>query len=108
MVVHLDDPAGELQRNQAQAANQLLVGVFDQKGLFQRAALMSRHPARWTYALVVPFDTPLNLSITSRFFKLADSDGKEVGASAPSLQFKISANGQQPPFTFRIVGVSKQ
>src|SRR5206468_7275957 len=62
MLIQLDDANTHLQAHPAEATSQLLVGIFDGNGLFHRAALIGRGASRWSYAVVVPLETPLTLS----------------------------------------------
>ena len=54
------------------------------------------------YEVVVPFDTPLNLSVQSNFYRLADQTGAAVnpskGAQAP---VQIPTGTAPPPVVYR-------
>jgi hypothetical protein len=84
----------------------LLVGAFDPHGIFYPASVVNRDIRGLNLELVVPFDTPLALSVASKAAKLADSNGIALPAGASQTAFQCaSADSTARSFLFTVTGI---
>ena len=86
-------------------AKPLLIGVRGGNGMFRPLTLRSKRGETQEFSLLVPRDTALELSVSSRDVTLADDKGAALDASkGAKTGVKISGARTQRRFTFRVTG----
>jgi hypothetical protein len=104
--VSITDPSKHLAAHEGKTAGaHLLVGVFTADGVFHAAPKVTGGAAARVYSLVVPADTPLELSVYSKFFQLSDEKGTAVASAGGTVPFQAPARGQLRPFQFTVTGI---
>ncbi len=59
------------------------------------------------YKLMVPFNTPHNIVISTRYFKVNDATGAAIGAASPPIAVTIPPDTPTSVINLRIVGGGK-
>jgi hypothetical protein len=83
LTVRIQDP-GQLLSEKTKNGNDpdLVLGVFDQHGLFYPAHQADKDAAGTDYQLTIPLSTLVTFSIASQSLKLADSNGVQLPNSS--------------------------
>jgi hypothetical protein len=109
LYVKLQDDKGVLAANEGRGKKNgahVLVGVWT-GGLFHPMRLRSKGAGAWSHDLVVPFNTPLTLTITSAAFALADANGNSVNAATgASLPIQAAVGSTPAPIVFHVTGLN--
>ncbi len=99
--ISIDDPGQLVLQSEGRIAGALLlIGVRTPTGTFRPAVLTSRGLTGRTLKVVIPFDKPVNLTVGSSFFRLADSTGTPF--SGPGRTIPLSVPAGQTPATVRL------
>jgi hypothetical protein len=109
LYVKLLDDKGALGANEGRGKTpgaHVLIGVWS-GGTFHPMRLRSKGAGTWSHDLVVPFNTPLMLTITSTAFALADANGNSVNAATgASLPIQVAAESTLAPIVFHVTGLN--
>ena len=100
--VHLDDPSGLLAANAGKAGTGLIIGVNGPHGFVPLPIISSTGTSR-DYKILVPFDTALNVMVSTQYFKLADAQGFALSGAAP-IGVSIPTGKQASVVSLRITG----
>jgi hypothetical protein len=80
--IRIDDPGQWLSQNEGKTPGaHLLVGLVGDNAVFQSASVASQDAAGRNYQVLIPFDTPLKLVVSSFFFRLSDAAGVPLNSS---------------------------
>ena len=104
--VQLNDPAQVTARAAGESAPpQVLVGVFDLKGIFHPARESKQAGATTSYVISIPVDLPVKLTVYSPKVKLQTAQQAPVAAQGWSQTIVIPSNQpQSKTFTFNTTG----
>ena len=106
--VQINDPGGYLQANEGKTPGaHLLVGVWTANGLFYPAAMATRGSSGREYRLVVPYSTPLKLSVYSKVFRISDEKKIPVADFGAGTPFQATTGVSLKTIVFNIDGVSQ-
>ena len=107
--VKLIDDKGALAANQGHGKTpgaHVLIGVWTGT-LFHPMRLRDKKGGAWSHDIVVPFDMPLNLTVTSTAFALTDAKGNNLNpATGASVPIQIAAGTVPDPIVFHITGLN--
>ncbi|GEM_PF-1913335 len=106
--VRILDDGGELASGEVKKqGSHVLLGVWTAGGLFQPMGLKNKAAKNRDYELLIPYDTTLQLSITSRTFKLADEKGVAVDAKkGVNVPLQIASGSAAKTITYRVTGLN--
>ncbi len=92
----------------------LTLGVWGPRGFYHPARLAGSPPAlaavpggaaQYSYRVVIPVDTTLNVHISSRDLQLGDANGAALPANASQQAFQHATGDSNPKsFTFSVLG----
>jgi Carboxypeptidase regulatory-like domain len=101
------DDSGDLAKNEGKTVGAtILIGVWSKDGLFQSGRLKGKDSAAYYYELIVPYDTSLQFSLKSNFYKLSDSSGAEVDQTkGAQVAIQIPSGTNIPPVVYHVTGV---
>jgi hypothetical protein len=103
--IRVDDAQGLLAAHEGKTAGaHLLIGVNG--GYHSETAVIdSTDSAGRNVSILVPFDTPLSVSVQSRFFKLQDATGNAINKGAA---FPVTAASAAPTanLNIKVVGTN--
>jgi len=107
--VNLIDDNGLLQSNAVTAKTpgaNILIGVRTGTGAFYPVRLRSKQAGGvWNHEIVVPFDTLLNLEVSSSKFTLSDDKGNALNALAGvKVPVTVAAATSLSPIVFHVTG----
>jgi hypothetical protein len=74
--------------------SRFFAGVYTPSSLYYPAAETSRSAGGRRYSVLVPYDTPVRLGVSSNYFTLADAWGKPL-AGAPGAVLRIAKGAAQ-------------
>jgi hypothetical protein len=104
--VRFIDAAGVIAADKGGA--KLLVGVWRDNGLFVSIPLKTTDSKGRTHALYVPTDKPLQLSVTSTSYLLADDSGNQAdGKKGLTKQLEVTPGDSPITVTYRATGINK-
>jgi len=106
LTVRLTDAQGLLAQEAAKRSGKaVMVEVADANGLPHLMPVRQQDPTAREHVIVVPRDTPLNISLHNQGFQIADDKGNAV-ASAGAHAFTAKIAGERTPrvFTFVVTG----
>jgi hypothetical protein len=109
LYVNLQDVAGVLAvyGNGQKPGAHVLVGVWSASGLFHPFRLRSKNSGMWSLDLVVPFATPLNITVSSADFALTDNQGKKVNANTGAgVSIQVESGTNPAPIIFNVTGLN--
>ena len=106
LTVRLDDARGVLaQEERKRGGARLLVGISTRYGMFRPMA-SRRLPTGRIHEVLVPRDTPLEVSLHGRGFALADEKGAAVDVRrGHQVSLKLEGDRSRKQLVFRINGV---
>jgi len=107
LTVRLTDAKGLLaQETSKRSGNAVLVRVTDANGMPHPMNLRQQNATAREHVMLVPRDTPVNISLYNQGFQLADDKGNAVaGAGAHIFTVKIAGERNPRNFTFVVTGV---
>lgn len=111
MTIRVNDPGRHLELNEGVTRGaHLLLGFQRADQSFSQAYRSSTDSAGRTYCLLIPFGTPISLTVGSGFFQLADSSNKALptfGTSIPVLipTDVVSGPSNRPNVTLNVTGI---
>lgn len=86
-------------------AKPLLIGIRGGNGMFTPLAAQPRRGNLYEYRILVPRDTPLELSVYSREVALADGGGAALDVKkGVRIPVNVSGSRTQRRFTFKVTG----
>ena len=101
--VHLDDPAGLLAANAHKPEAGLIIGLAGPHGFVPLPAIGSTVTSR-DYKMLVPFNTTLNLIVSTRYFRLTDAKGVAISVGATPISVNIPTGAQGTVINLHVVG----
>ena len=82
----------------------LLLGVASDSMFFHTAGIIAQDGNGRNYQLLIPFDRAVNVSLTSTFFQVLDSNGILLPKSS-AIPILVRSGQQPPTVFFRIAGM---
>jgi len=102
--VRVDDAGQHLARHEGKTAGaHLLLGVGADNFVFRPASLASQDSGGRDYRVLVPFDAPVKLVVSSSFFQLRDAVGLPLARTGSTVIPVTVPPGQNPGFIRLIV-----
>jgi hypothetical protein len=104
--IRLVDAAQSLAQNEGKTPGaHLLLGVSSDAFAFHTAPVISRDAAGRNHQIVIHYDRAVKLVVTSPFFRVTDSGGRELPRSGSAMIPITVPTGQQPaPVTLTVAG----
>jgi hypothetical protein len=94
--VRVDDPGQWLSENERESAGaHLLLGVSNDRFVFHPAMISSQDSGGRSYGILIPFDAPAKLLVSSAFFRLSDAVGLPLRLGSTAIPVTVPA-GQNP------------
>jgi hypothetical protein len=107
LTVRLTDAKGLLAQETAKRSGRaILVRVTDASGMPQSMHVRQQNATAREHVVLVPRDTPVNISLYSQGFQLVDDKGNAVAATgAHAFTAKIAGERNPRSFTFVVTGI---
>ncbi|MBI1898206.1 MAG: carboxypeptidase regulatory-like domain-containing protein [Acidobacteria bacterium] len=104
--IRLDDPGQLLAQDEGRTPGaNLLIGVANDARWFRPAAVTSRDVGGKNYQVLVPFNSTVNIIVSSPFFQLADAGGVPLPRTrATAIPVTVPAGQQPAPIRLRVTG----
>jgi hypothetical protein len=104
--IRVNDAVGAMAANEGKKSGaHLLVGLWLNTGLFMPLSTLTIDPKGRYYGLVIPFATPLQLTLWSKDFVLSSASGQGSGGSF-SLTLNVPPGGTVAAPTFSVIGLN--
>jgi hypothetical protein len=96
--IRVDDPGQLLKLHEGKTAGaHLLMGVPSDSFVFHPATMVSTDANGRNLQVVIPFDAPIKLVVSSAFFRLADAAGQPLARPGSTAIPVTAPSGRQPP-----------
>jgi hypothetical protein len=103
--IRIDDPRQLLPQHEGRTTGaHLLVGVSTPASTFRPAVLTSREGTGRNLKVVIPYDRPVHVAISSSFFKLADSNGTQFPKPGIAIPVRVPAGERAAPVRVAVTG----
>jgi hypothetical protein len=104
VAVRIDDAGQLLARHEGKTPGaHLLIGVTTRARTLRLASTVSRDETGRTQQIVIPFDTPVRITVASSFFRLADGNGASLtGPGGTGNGISVTVPAAQRSATIRL------
>jgi hypothetical protein len=102
--IRVNDPQQQLKNEGKTPGSYVHIGAWAPSGALHMAALVASDAAGRTYSVSIPFDTPVNLSVLSGGFQLADANGVALPSIGSGTSVTASSTGIVNPITYTVKG----
>jgi hypothetical protein len=100
--IRVDDPGQLLRQHEGKTAGALLLlGVGSDSFVFHPALVASQESAGRNYRVVIPFDAPTKIVVSSPFYQLSDSGGLPLPRTG-SIGIPVMVPAGQTPATLKL------
>ena len=86
------------------AGAHVLLGIHTGLGPFRQAWVASSDAAGRTYQLLLPYDRPLSVMVSSGFFQLTDSTGKPIPSLGSAIPVFVASGQHAPVIVLNVTG----
>jgi hypothetical protein len=104
--IRLDDREKHLEKHRDKRGSEVIAGALAAQGLFSPAQIASQDAGGRDYDVLVPYDTEVDVVVSSSYFVIADEKGNTGDGRGRSERARVGKGQNAKTLRFSIVGVS--